>query len=240
MEFSKLEIKTLQTFDGKFNVSYAYLNAPYNEQVVTFLTNGLNMPSPAQVRYMQAFNEDQSILNYSRTEMDVVNMPEVGKIALVARGIISRIYGTPKNIVNAHKKENEWMIVQKEDSTGKNELYNTLNGLEKIGYALTVEPGKKELPTDKFEEIPEAMFLHGSKQNIRIDAKMIGGWLKGEEFNNITLYLDDADYMKSQGGIYVNKILAGGAGVNFDISGGNGHNLNDDGGAFGVNFVPAP
>ena len=40
MDIPKLDIKTIQTRDGRFNVEYARLTRPYNEQVAVFAAAG--------------------------------------------------------------------------------------------------------------------------------------------------------------------------------------------------------
>lgn len=241
MDIPKLDIRTVQTFDGRFNVGYSHLGGPYDKQVIIFAANGLEMPSPAKVRYMQSFKDKtDGVMGYSRTDMDVVNMPEAGQIALVDGGVISMLYGGVNSIVDAHRKGDECVIVGKKDNQGRDRLYGILRGLENHGRALIIEPGKKVLPTDKFSENPAARFLHGN-EIYGINPNEIGRWLQEQGLKDVTLYLDDVDYMKSEGGgIYINKLRVAGPADSFCAFGNYGRLLGSSYvGAFGVRFTPA-
>ena len=155
MDIPKLDIKTVQTYDGKYTVAYSYLERPFDEQVVIFAAHGLMIPSPAQVRDMQEVKDKtDDVMDYSRTVVDVVNMPEAGKIALVDDGIISVLYGGVNNLVDAHRKGKECVIVGKKDCQGRDTLYSILNGLDRNGRAIITEPGKMDLLTDEFGKNP--------------------------------------------------------------------------------------
>lgn len=236
-------LKYFETTDGRFTIEFVHLNAPFNEQTRTILMHaGFEIPSPAQVRYMQSVAPEEvrdDVMKYSRTWMDVVSMPETGKIALVADGLVMRQYGSVENLVEAHRHGEEYVIVPKENTQKRDTLYRHIQDLEQLGLAHVTNAGTRKLATADFGTEPIARFLH-SDDEYRIDPAKIGAWLSDEQGNSsITFFLDNPCYVQKQNGIYVNKVRTGGCDYSFILNGFIRDLGNENGGAFGVRFIPA-
>jgi len=77
-----LDVKEGKTADGRFNVSYAHVGAPFDEQVIAVTASGLSVVSPAVKGYLFADkNFRDKFSHYSRTDMDTLGIPETGEVA---------------------------------------------------------------------------------------------------------------------------------------------------------------
>jgi hypothetical protein len=225
-----LKIDTQKSFDGRFDISSVYVEAPFHKQNLLINSSGLHLVSPAELGFMRTDKpKNHAFMKYSRSSMSSLMIPEEDKIVLVKSGALSNLYA--RDLVNAHADGKECLI-PKED---KEMVYDLVTALERAGLAKTINPGNKTLSAKLDEETSDFMF---SDDDLRIKSSDYGRTLVANGRGIITAYFDDADYMKKQKGMYLNIVRVRSPADIFNVYGSGNWNLGDDDGAFGVNFVP--
>jgi len=226
----KLDIKTTKTVDGLFNIDYDYVKAPLDVQVDAFALNKLGLVSPSQYfKMIHGQPKGHHLLVYTRSNMDVYNDKQTGNVVLIKGGLLGNKY--TKDIVAAHSKNKEFVL--QEDAFADYIMNIALHGGDDS--IRMFDSGNKVLSTENLDQDIADFII--TDADLRITAKDHGKYLNEVHgIKNITMYLDDTDYIKNQNGSYLTKLRLGGSGISFNISGFNSRNLDVSSGAFGVRF----
>ena len=234
-----LDIKEGKTTDKRFSVSYAYVRAPFDEQMIAMTASGLSVVSSAIKGYLFSDKNFRDAFSpYSRTNMDALDIPESGEVAFVKRGIISNLVGI-QNIVDAHRRGNPFMIQGAKDTKVRDRLYGLVKSLEKKRLVFRMPGGNRSYYTTKFGE--GALEFIFSDDDLRINAEDYGAVLKTDfNKNSIIVYLDAQDAIKKFKLPVLNVVRVFGPVSDFSVNGDNLRILSSiSDGALGVSLSPA-
>lgn len=216
-----------------YQVTWRYEQAPLDEQVRSFASDGLKVISPSQLAFAQTYIGNGTFEYSSRTTGDVFYDARNNKFVIFPEGTIRDLVGIV-NIVDAHKQGKEYVIPQNQ----RDRMYAIADKMLKKGTAVAVNPGQTNVDTSKFGEVELTDILYYNR-GMGFEAGTYGQFLKDEKRMSLQSFiLDDEGYAKSRKGPYVNVLKVLGRFNDFMVVG-HGRTLYDYVGAFGAHFEKA-
>lgn len=163
--------------------------------------------SPGLIRYIQSQYDSDFFSQFSRTNMDVLYLPEgflkEGNVLLGREGIFSNFFDD--NIALSHMKGKEHFKTSDFLNNTSLSIVDFIKYYLETGDAIIVDGGLKSFRTDKLGNFDITRFIH-EDPSLGIKADDVGRWLNGIGVENINVYLDSNQYIQSQGKPYINKI----------------------------------
>lgn len=224
-----LEMKVNTTQAGLYTVTYVRIEALLDVQEATFAVHDLHTVSPAELGFLRAQESTGAFNPYSRTGADVLYDDRHDRVVVVPNGAISKLVGIA-NLVDAHRQGKEYIIPNNQ----RDLVYLMIDEMLRKGTAVSANHGKIDVSTSKFGQTELTSILF-SDEVLGIKAQEYGDWQKEQGRNVQSIFFDDANYAKSQGGPYVNRLRVCGPDVGFLVVGLNWF-LDSNSGAFGVRF----